>query len=130
MAVVVAFTMTAVVVGCIDDKLTLQSRQGKGPRGLPMATNFKIQCATACALAAVVHMLFPQPHINLELLPAVALCMPKWIYSCLCAFTYVSMVNAVNFTDGLDGLAASCTAMVFATLAVVLEASNLPVSMV
>lgn len=122
--------MAAVRVGFIDDKLTLQSRRGNGPRGLAMTLHFKIQCATASVLAAAVYMLFPQAHINLSVLPSVVLCLPKWLYSALCAFTYVSMVNAVNFTDGLDGLAASCTAMVFATLAVVLEASNLPVSMV
>lgn len=130
LAVVLVFTMAAVLVGFIDDKLTLKSRQGTGPRGLPMSTQFMIQSATALALAAAVHMLFPQPIIDLAVLPSLVLSFPKWMYSALCAFTYISMVNAVNLTDGLDGLAASCTAMVFSTMAVVLVASHAKIAMV
>lgn len=129
-AVILSFTAAAVMVGHIDDRLTLQSRQGKGPRGIPIATHFLIQSAAALCLAIIVYIMNPKATLNLAVLPSFVLSIPKWMYSALCAFTYVSMVNAVNLTDGLDGLAASCTSLVFSTMAVILAASHGSVAMV
>lgn len=129
-AVITCFTAAAVLVGWIDDCLTIQSRQGAGPRGLPASIQLIIQLVFALDLAAAVSMLFPQAIMHLAILPSAAVAMPKWMYCALCAFTYISMVNGVNLTDGLDGLAASCTALVFSTMAVLLAASHAQVAMV
>jgi UDP-N-acetylmuramyl pentapeptide phosphotransferase/UDP-N-acetylglucosamine-1-phosphate transferase len=130
LVVVIAFTMVAVLIGFVDDRLTVNSRQAKGPRGIRAGTQFKMQCAVALALATVVNVMLPQPSVSVLALPSVLVSLPTWLYSALCAFTYVSMVNAVNFTDGLDGLATSCTALVFSTMAVVLVASSENVALV
>ena len=58
-------------------------------------------------------------------LPGLALPLPALAYGALSAFTQVSEVNAVNLTDGLDGLGASCSALALSAAAVVVAPSNL-----
>lgn len=43
----------------------------------------------------------------------------KWFYYCLVVFSIVGIVNAVNLTDGVDGLASSVTVVVAAGFSVI-----------
>ena len=64
------------------------------------------------------------------LIPFVGLVDLGWFYYVLAALLIVGMVNAVNFTDGLDGLNSSVTLVVclaFSVIAVTLEMSGLSV---
>ena len=57
-------------------------------------------------------------------LPGLVMPVPGVAYALLCAFTYVAEVNAVNLTDGIDGLGASCSAVVLAACALLAAPCN------
>ena len=80
------------VVGLLDDRLNL-----------PALLRYSIQVLTAVAL----------------LLPT-ALPTPLWPWLCgpLVVIAVTAIINFVNFTDGLDGLVASCMAISLAAIAV------------
>lgn len=99
------------ILGAVDDWEGLRgSRRGKGMRA---RTKFLFQVILAIITAYglyqvldVPQMFFPGVQIEIEL--------GLW-YIPLAAFIIVSMSNAINLTDGLDGLAGLIAATAFAT---------------
>jgi phospho-N-acetylmuramoyl-pentapeptide-transferase len=97
-------------LGALDDWEGIRGkRRGDGMR---IRTKFLAQIVLALGTAFVLkygldvpEMILPGVQLNLEL---------GWWYIPIAAFVIVSESNAVNFTDGLDGLAGLITATAFA----------------
>ncbi len=98
------------VLGALDDWEGVRGkRRGDGMR---IRTKFLAQVGLALGTAFVLkyglmvpEMILPGVQLNLEL---------GWWYIPIAAFVIVSESNAVNFTDGLDGLAGLISATAFA----------------
>lgn len=107
-------------LGFCDDFKKISSQS---PKGLPAKVKFTVQ--TLFAFLVVLY-LYHDPHTR-RLVTEVAL--PFWKYpvvwsggvlgGAIAVLTIVGSSNAVNLTDGLDGLAIGCTAIVVTVLLVV-----------
>ncbi len=113
--VLVAFGL----IGAADDYMKLR---GLGRQGLSKRQKFLAQCGVAALTAAVF-------SIEADSFSSTRLLLPftKWaqtqpdmgiLYYGLFALVIVACSNAVNLTDGLDGLASGCTIMVCLTYTV------------
>jgi len=88
-------------IGAIDDWEGIRGpRRGLGMRG---KTKFLLQCLVALVIAyalkeilLIPHLLWPTSPIPLNL---------GWFYLVVAAFVIVAYSNAINLTDGIDGLA-------------------------
>lgn len=102
----VTFTLGA--IGFWDDYLKLIR---KDPRGAPSAAKFAVQIATAVVVVGYLAGFPPSPpHATSLLLPYVKQTFIDLgpLYFVLAILIIVGSSNAVNLTDGLDGLAAGC----------------------
>ena len=98
------------VLGALDDWEGIRGkRKGEGMR---IRTKLIAQIVLALALAAVLRyflgvpdLYIPGINVEIEL---------GWFYIPIAGFVIVAMSNAVNFTDGLDGLAGLISATIFA----------------
>ena len=97
-------------LGAIDDWEGIRGKR-KG-EGLRIRTKFIAQIVLATGIALVLKYLLKVPSM---FLPGVGFEIKLgWIYIPIAAFVIVAMSNAVNFTDGLDGLAGLISATIFA----------------
>ena len=113
------------VIGFLDDFLKLQQRRlGQKNEGLVERNKLLGQVGIGLALGLYItlHPLTPNlpgasttlPFYKyLLLVPAFGALYVVWV-----TFVLTGVSNAVNFTDGLDGLAAGLSAIAFATLAI------------
>jgi len=98
------------VLGAIDDWEGVKGkRKGEGMR---IRTKFAAQIVLGLGIAVVLKYMLKVPEmylpgINFEIKLG-------WLYIPVAAFVIVAMSNAVNFTDGLDGLAGLISATIFA----------------
>lgn len=100
-------TVSFGVVGFIDDYKKIRE---KGSRGLPGRWKLILQFGITAVLMVV---LFADPSINYStdlFFPFVAtdrfaLVLAPWLYAIFASIVVVGTSNAVNLTDGLDGLA-------------------------
>ncbi len=100
------------ILGAMDDWEGIHGkRKGEGMRA---RTKFAAQVILAVGLALVLKYVLEVPELILPGVSAV-LNLGVW-YIPIAAFIIVSTSNAVNFTDGLDGLAGLISATAFATL--------------
>lgn len=93
-------------IGCIDDMQKIRHKQNTG---LTAPQKFILQLAAAVAFICLMRyegMLSPNLYIPFW---HVHLVLPWWLYLVFAAFVIVGTVNAVNITDGLDGLSSSVT---------------------
>ena len=98
------------ILGGIDDWAGVRGkRKGEGMR---IRNKLLFQIALALGLVAVLRYVLDVPdlyipgiHFEIEL---------GWAYIPIASFVIVAMSNAVNFTDGLDGLAGLISATIFA----------------
>ncbi len=98
------------VLGAIDDWEGIHGkRKGEGMR---IRTKFVAQVVLAIGLAWVLKYMLEVPDVILPGIPF-TLDLGIW-YIPIAAFIIVSLSNAVNFTDGLDGLAGLIAATAFA----------------
>jgi phospho-N-acetylmuramoyl-pentapeptide-transferase len=103
------------VLGAIDDWEGIRGkRRGEGMRA---RTKFAAQVALALGTAFVLKYVLEVPELRL---PGVKgdIELGLW-YIPIAAFIIVSESNAINFTDGLDGLAGLISATIFAAFGVV-----------
>ena len=97
------------VLGAIDDWEGVKGkRRGEGMR---IRTKFAVQIVLGIGIAVVLKYMLKVPEmylpgINFEIKLG-------WLYIPVAAFVIVAMSNAVNFTDGLDGLAGLISATIF-----------------
>lgn len=125
--VAVVVTLWMGCIGFIDDYLKLkQKREGKKNVGLVESNKLLGQLTIGIALGV---FLWKYPSSDL---PGASTSLPffkyvlivpltaglAWLYVAFTTFVLVGTSNAVNITDGLDGLAAGLSAIAFATFAV------------
>lgn len=96
-------------VGFADDYMKVAKKNKKGVSGkIRLAVEFAV---AGGAMAYLFYSELMAPHIRLQLqLPFTnfyegSISMPAWLYAVFGAFVVVGAANAVNLTDGLDGLA-------------------------
>jgi len=98
-------------LGAVDDWLGLRAeRQAKG---LSARTKMLFQVVFSLIIALALHYILDTPELFLPGIP-LELSLGIW-YVPIAAFIIVSMSNAINLTDGLDGLAGLISATAFAT---------------
>jgi phospho-N-acetylmuramoyl-pentapeptide-transferase len=98
------------VLGAIDDWEGVKGkRKGEGMR---IRTKFAAQIVLGIGIAIVLKYMLKVPEM---FLPGINFQIKLgWVYIPVAAFVIVAMSNAVNFTDGLDGLAGLISATIFA----------------
>lgn len=97
------------LIGFIDDYVKVVKKRNLG---LTAKQKFALQ-----AILAVIYIIVLKETGNLDteiIIPFMEqrLILPWWLYIVLILFVVTGTVNAVNLTDGLDGLAASITSVV------------------
>ncbi|MGH7654259.1 MAG: phospho-N-acetylmuramoyl-pentapeptide-transferase [Gemmatimonadaceae bacterium] len=122
-----AVTLWMGAIGFLDDYLKLkQKREGKENRGLVERYKLAGQVTMGFALAVYIW------KAPLNALPGASTTLPflkymlvvpatigaAWLYVPFVTFVMTATTNAVNLTDGLDGLAAGLMAIAMATFAV------------
>lgn len=105
--ILLSYPLLAAAVGFTDDWLKHQRRSADG---LTSIQKFILQVATT-----LIWILFIAPegtaNVGLLELRGQSVWLSAWAGVLLLTFTGVGLQNAVNVTDGLDGLAAGCAAM-------------------
>ncbi len=109
------------LIGFVDDYVKVVKKRNLG---LTAKQKFALQ-----AILAIIYILVLKETGNLDneiIFPFVKtpIILPWWLYIVLILFVVTGTVNAVNLTDGLDGLATSITSVValfFAVAAVLFE---------
>ena len=116
---VLLFALVFGVIGYIDDYFKVKKHENTG---LTAPQKFLLQLAAAVLFTVLLRnfgYLTPDLYI-----PFVQVTFPVswWLYMVFAAFVMVGCVNAVNITDGIDGLAAGVTVpvMIFFTAVAVL----------
>ncbi len=107
---VLLFSLFYGAIGFLDDYEKLKKKQNLG---LSARAKFILQLVVAIALLYLLRLegyLTPSLYVPFW---NVTWHMPEWLYFVLAAFIIVGTVNAVNITDGIDGLAASVSVPVF-----------------
>ena len=105
------------ILGGIDDYQGLRQRPGVG-----MLARYKIIYQGGIALiAAALLYFFVNNQQGLVAIPTVPvlITMSGWLYIPIATFVITGMANAINFTDGLDGLAGIITATAFAAYGII-----------
>lgn len=87
------------LLGFIDDYMKAILRNS---RGFPARYKFPLQVAIALAALYFTYELQPKVYLFTTAEPVA---IPPWLYFPLGTLLLVGLVNAFNFTDGLDGLA-------------------------
>jgi len=103
-------------IGFADDYLKVRNRRNLG---LTARSKFLLQVLAGTALGVTL-MLLPQDHGFALTFPFIKRLVLNlgWFYIPFVAFVLVGSSNAVNLTDGLDGLAIGATTVAAATYAV------------
>ncbi len=115
------------IIGFIDDYVKVVKKQNQG---LTAPQKFILQVILSCIYIFVMNytgdlnteIIIPFTKITWE--------MPWWLYIVFTLFVITGTVNAVNLTDGLDGLAASITVVVALFFAVMAYLFNAPATLI
>jgi phospho-N-acetylmuramoyl-pentapeptide-transferase len=125
--IAIIFTLWMGVIGLLDDTLKLrQKRRGEKNRGLVERYKLAGQVSAGLALGWYLWQHPMSPN-----LPGASTTLPffkyylvifipgfAWVYVLFTTFILTGTSNAVNITDGLDGLAAGLSAIAFGTFAI------------
>lgn len=107
---VLVFSLFYGAIGFLDDYEKLKKKQNLG---LTARAKFLLQLAAAVALLFLLRLegyLTPNLYIPFW---NITVPLPEWLYFVFAAFVIVGTVNAVNLTDGIDGLATGVSIPVF-----------------
>lgn len=125
---VFAFALVFGAIGFIDDFRKIKKKQNEG---LTAPQKFALQLA---ASALYLYVLYRTEHLTGALwIPFTGIVwtgLPIWVYILFAVFVIVGTVNAVNLTDGIDGLASGVTVPVmvfFLTTAILLKKAELAI---
>ena len=104
--VVFLFALVFGLIGLIDDVQKLRHRANEG---LSAAQKFLLQLAAAIVFTVWLRQIgYLTPNLYIPFF-GVELALPWVVYMVFAAFVMVGTVNAVNLTDGVDGLATGVT---------------------
>ena len=102
--IIFLFALVFGVIGFLDDWEKLKKKQNLG---LTAKQKMALQIIAAVIFIYVMRKAgYCQPHLYIPFWN-VTVDMPGWLYYLFAVFVIVGTVNAVNLTDGIDGLAAS-----------------------
>lgn len=104
------------LLGAMDDWEGIRGKR-KG-QGMRIRTKLILQILLAIGIACVLKFLLKVPDL---FLPGVMgeITVSAWVYIPVASFIIVGASNAVNFTDGLDGLAGLISATIFVAYGVI-----------
>ncbi len=102
-------------VGLIDDIINLRSN-GKGVAGLRSSVKFTMIVAIGLGLGWYFFTKIGVDSVQIPFLGAIAI---GWLIVPLFAFVVTATANAVNISDGLDGLAGGLLSMSFAAFGII-----------
>lgn len=103
---VLIFALVFGFIGFLDDYAKIKKKQNTG---LTAPQKFLLQVAVSIAFTVLLRYTgFLTPNLYIPFVN-VYLILPWWMYMTFAAFVMVATVNAVNLTDGADGLAAGVT---------------------
>lgn len=103
---VFVFALVFGIIGGLDDYEKVKKQENTG---LTAGPKFLLQLAAAIAFTALLrHFGYLAPHLYIPFVN-VSLELPWALYMAFSAFIMVGTVNAVNITDGVDGLSSSVT---------------------
>ena len=105
-ALVFAFALVFGAIGFFDDFRKIKKKQNEG---LTALQKLVLQLA---ASALYLYLLYRTGHLTGSLwipFTNVVWTLPIWVYIAFAVFVIVGCVNAVNLTDGIDGLASGVT---------------------
>ncbi len=110
------------IIGGVDDLIKLK---GKGKhRGLRARTKFALELIWACAIGVYLYLNSGiQTQIDVPFLKTLVIDLGIF-YIPFVALVIVGATNAVNLTDGMDGLAIGCVMIVSATLSLLCYVSG------
>lgn len=104
------------IIGFIDDfkKLVLKNTKGLSPKAkmvglLVIAVAFSLIMLNVYGLGTDIYIPFVNIYINL----------PIWLYIPFAIFVMLGTTNAINLTDGIDGLSTSVTTIIITCLTVI-----------
>ena len=107
---VLLFALVFGAIGFLDDWEKLKKKQNLG---LTAKMKFLLQLAAALVFVLLMREIgFVTSDLYIPFFN-VTVYMPEWLYFIFAAFVIVGTVNAVNITDGIDGLAAGTSIPVF-----------------
>ncbi len=99
---VLLFALVFGAIGFLDDWEKLKKKQNLG---LTAGMKFMLQLAAALVFLMLMRRIgYTQPNLYIPFFNK-TVPMPEWLYFIFAAFVIVGTVNAVNITDGVDGLA-------------------------
>ena len=99
---VLLFAVVFGFIGFLDDWEKIRKKQNLG---LTAKAKFLLQLAAALVFVLLMRRIgFVSPNLYIPFFN-VTFAMPEWLYFVFAAFIIVGTVNAVNITDGVDGLA-------------------------
>lgn len=100
--IVLCFALIYALIGFLDDYEKVKKKQNLG---LTAIQKFLLQLVVAIVLVLILRLLgFLTPNLYIPF-AGVTVPIPEVIYFIFAAFVIVGTVNAVNITDGVDGLA-------------------------
>lgn len=104
------------VVGLVDD---LKKLMGKNTKGLePKLKMLGLLIIAVIYVVFLTNVLKIGTDISIPFF-GVSLTLPIWLYIPFAVFVLLATTNAVNLTDGVDGLATTITTIIFACLTVI-----------
>ena len=107
---VLLFACVFGIIGMLDDWEKLKKKENTG---LSSRSKFLLQLAAALVFILIMRQLgFVRPNLYVPFSQRTVY-MPEWMYFVFAAFVIVGTVNAVNITDGVDGLASGTSLPVF-----------------
>jgi phospho-N-acetylmuramoyl-pentapeptide-transferase len=114
----VAVLIAVAILGAIDDRMSLLGGKKQGG----MSARFKFLWLAVIAVVAAVILHAPFPYglgLSSVYLPFIGRYDIGLLYVPIAALAIAGMANAVNFTDGLDTLAAGTAAVAFVSYAII-----------
>lgn len=98
-------------IGFLDDYEKLKKKQNLG---LTAGKKFLLQVAVAALFVFLLRNFgYLTPNLYVPFFNVDPIIMPEWLYFAFVIFVIVATVNAVNITDGVDGLATGTSLPVF-----------------
>lgn len=107
---VLLFALVFGAIGFLDDWEKLKKKENMG---LTSRSKFLLQLVAALVFVLIMRQIgFVRPQLYIPFTNRTVY-MPEWLYFVFAAFVIVGTVNAVNITDGIDGLASGTSLPVF-----------------